>query len=158
MLSIDLLSGMPDHFSITKGRKSYVFPLINRHRKHVSFLPFIFLSSFPLTVLFFSFLQPFSLFLKKNEELHIESIIKRTNQIDSENNVRNNTDLWDKDFKLCAFLAFQWDSLVSQMVKNLPAMQETQVWCREERPSFLRLALWWQARLAECWQKEMEGC
>ena len=93
MLSIDLLSGMPDRFSITKGRKSYVFPFINRHRKHVSFLPFIFLSSFPLTVLFFSFLQPFPLFLKKNEELHIESIIKRTNQIDSENNVRNNTDL-----------------------------------------------------------------
>lgn len=25
MLSIDLLSGMPDHFSITKGEKIYVF-------------------------------------------------------------------------------------------------------------------------------------
>ena len=34
------------------------------------------------------------------------------------------------------------------MVQGLPAMQETQVGCREERPSFLRLALWWQARLA----------
>ena len=36
--------------------------------------------------------------------------------------------LFIKSFNLQAFIEQQWVSLVAQLVKNLPAMQETQVW------------------------------
>ena len=36
--------------------------------------------------------------------------------------------LFIKSFNLRAFIEQQWVSLVAQLVKNLPAMQETQVW------------------------------